>query len=185
MKQHILIIFGILNFLFSCKQAESKKNTEPKNKKIEKIKTKNKLEQESTYVPKPYFENDSLASILKTNLEKIALKQKFEISKRTTKNRHVDNLVDTIITLNYKNTELTSYKAVSEEWIYKAKIGDPDFELNDFIKIGTEKYVIEKSLAKKIISDTIKIGNLERTKVFSLIFHSGILKTIEYDGYMD
>ena len=78
-----------------------------------------------------------------------------------------------------------SIKPESEEQIYKAKIGDTDFELNEFIKIGTKKYVVEKSLAKGINNDTLKIGNIEQTSVFNLIFESGILKSIEYDGYLD
>lgn len=186
MKKQKLVIFGILNFLISCKQSESKKATESENEKIVEIKTEEeKVESESTYVAEPYFENDSLTYALKSNLEKIALDPKFEISKKPIKNRHVDNLVDTIVIRTYKNTELTSYKAESEEWVYKAKIGDADFELNEFIKLGTKEYVIEKSLAKRINNDTLKIGNLEQTSVFNLIFESGILKLIEYDGYLD
>ncbi|WKB82928.1 hypothetical protein QYR09_07775 [Cellulophaga lytica] len=118
-------------------------------------------------------------------MEKIALDPKFEINRKPIKNRHVDNLVDTIVTKSYQSTELTSYKAESEEWVYKAKIGDADFELNDFIKVGTKKYVVEKSHAKRINNDILKIGNLEQTSVFNLIFESGILKSIEYDGYLD
>ena len=144
-----------------------------------------KAELESTFVSEPYFENDSLTFTLKSNLEKIALDSKFEIYKKPIKNRHLDNLFDTIVTRTYKNTELTSYKAESKEWVYKAKIGDADFELNEFIKIGTKEYVLEKSLAKVINNDTLKIGNLEQTSVFNLIFESGILKSIEYDGYLD
>ncbi|RYH72152.1 hypothetical protein EVU94_13875 [Flavobacteriaceae bacterium 144Ye] len=186
MKKQTLILFGILNFLISCKQAESKKAPETENKKIAEIKTEEeKVESEWTYVAERYFENDSLTYALKSNLEKIAFDPKFEVSKKPIKNRHVDNLVDTIVTRTYKNTELTSYKAESEEWVYKAKIGDADFELNEFIKIGTKKYVVEKSLAKGINNDTLKIGNLEQTSVFNLMFESGILKSIEYDGYLD
>ena len=186
MKKYKLIIFGILNFLISCKQTESKKTTESENKKIAKTKTEEeKAELESTFVSEPYLENDSLTFTLKSNLEKIALDSKFEIYKKPIKNRHLDNLFDTIVTRTYKNTELTSYKAESKEWVYKAKIGDADFELNEFIKIGTKEYVLEKSLAKVINNDTLKIGNLEQTSVFNLIFESGILKSIEYDGYLD
>lgn len=186
MKKQVLIIFGILTFLISCKQAEPKKTTESENKKIMEIKTeKEKVQPESIYVTELYFENDSLTSTLKSNLEKIALDLKFEITKKPIKNRHVDNLVDTIVTRNYKGTKLTSYKAENEEWVYKAKIEETDFELNEFIKVGIKKYIVEKSLAKEINKDTLKIGNLEQTSVFNLIFEFGILKSIEYDGYLD
>ena len=140
---------------------------------------------ESNSVAESYIENDSLLIMLKSELEKIALNEKFTIEKKPIQNRHVDNLVDTIITRTFENTKLTSYKATTEEWIYKAKIENSEFELNDFIKVGTKKYVVEKSLAKGIQNDTLKIGNLEQTSVFNLIFESGILKLIEYDGYVD
>ena len=140
---------------------------------------------ESNSVTESYIENDSLVIVLKSELEKIALNKKFTIEKKPIQNRHVDNLVDTIITRTFENTKLTSYKATTEEWIYKAKIENSEFELNDFIKVGTKKYVVEKSLAKGIQNDTLKIGNLEQTSVFNLIFESGILKLIEYEGYVD
>ena len=140
---------------------------------------------ESNSVSESYVENDSLVILLKSELEKIAHNKKFSIEKKPIQNRHVDNLVDTIVTRTFENTKLTSYKSTSEEWIYNAKIENSEFELNDFIKVGTKKYVVEKSLAKGIQNDTLKIGNLEQTSVFNLIFESGILKLIEYDGYVD
>ena len=191
MKKQTLTIFGILIFFISCKQVESKKIKESETKEIEEIeeiketKKEEKSQTELISAVDLYFENDSITSSLKSNLEKIVLDPKFMISKKPIKNRHVDNLVDTIMTRSFKNTELTSYKAESEEWVYKAKIRDSDFELNDFIKIGTEEYIVEKSLSKGIHNDTLIIGNLEQTSIFNLIFESGILKSIEYEGYVD
>ena len=182
MTKQLLIIIGILISLNSCKQTESKKMDESEVKDVVEIE---KETSESNSVAESYIENDSLLIMLKSELEKIALNEKFTIEKKPIQNRHVDNLVDTIITRTFKNTKLTSYKATNEEWIYKAKIENSEFELNDFIKVGTKKYVVEKSLAKGIQNDTLKIGNLEQTSVFNLIFESGILKLIEYDGYVD
>jgi hypothetical protein len=118
-------------------------------------------------------------------LEKILLDPNFNVSKKPIKNSHVDKLIDTIVIRTFKNTELTSYKAENKEWVYKAIIGDADFELNDFIKVGIKEDVVEKSLATGIHNDTLKIGNLEKTSIFNLIFDSGILKSILYDGYVD
>jgi len=181
-KPLLITIIGILISLNSCKQTEPKKMEESESKVI--METK-KETAESTSVEESYIENDSLVIALKSELEKVALNKKFVIDKKPIKNRHVDNLTDTIVTRTYENTKLTSYKATSEEWIYTAKIENTEFELNDFIKVGTKKYVVEKSLAKGIQNDTLKIGNLEQTSVFNLIFESGILKMIEYDGYVD
>ena len=182
MTKQLLIIIGILISLNSCKQTESKKMDESEVKDVVEIE---KETSESNSVAESYIENDSLVIVLKSELEKIALNEKFTIEKKPIQNRHVDNLVDTIITRTFENTKLTSYKATTQEWIYKAKIENSEFELNHFIKVGTKKYVVEKSLAKGIQNDTLKIGNLEQTSVFNLIFESGILKLIEYDGYVD
>ena len=182
MTKQLLIIIGILISLNSCKQTESKKMDESEVKDVVEIE---KESSESNSVAESYIENDSLVIVLKSELKKIALNEKFTIEKKPIQNRHVDNLVDTIITRTFENTKLTSYKATTEEWIYKAKIENSEFELNDFIKVGKKKYVVEKSLAKGIQNDTLKIGNLEQTSVFNLIFESGILKLIEYDGYVD
>jgi len=181
-KPLLITIIGILISLNSCKQTEPKKIEESETKEITETK---KETTESNSVEESYVENDSLVIALKSELEKIALSKKFTIEKKPIQNRHVDNLVDTIITRTFENTELTSYKTASEEWIYKAKIENSEFELNNFIKVGTKKYVVEKSLAKGIKNDTLTIGNLEQTSVFNLIFESGILKLIEYDGYVD
>ena len=182
MTKQLLIIIGILISLNSCKQTESKKIDESEVKDV--VETE-KETSEPNSVAESYIENDSLVIVLKSELEKIALNKKFTIEKKPIQNRHVDNVVDTIITRVFENTKLTSYKATNEEWIYKAKIKNSEFELNDFIKVGTKKYVVEKSLAKGIQNDILKIGNLEQTSVFNLIFKSGILKLIEYDGYVD
>jgi hypothetical protein len=182
MTKTLLIIIGILISLNSCKQTESKKMEGSGLEEI--METKNEAT-ESISIEELYMENNSLVIALKSELEKVALNKKFAINKKPIQNRHVDNLIDTIVTRTYENTKLTSYKATSEEWIYEAEIKNSEFQLNDFIKVGTKKYVVEKSLAKVIQNDTLKIGNLEQTSVFKLIFESGLLKKIEYNGYVD
>jgi len=183
MTKHLLIILiGILISLNSCIQTEPKKIEESEVKEI--VETKEE-KAELTSAADSYIENDSLVIVLKSELEKIALNKKFTIEKKPIQNRHVDNLMDTIVTRTYKNTKLTSYKATNEEWIYKAKIENSEFELNDFIKVGTKKYVVEKSLGIGIHTDILKIGNLEKTSEFILRFASGNLKTIEFEGYVD
>ncbi|MGR7812107.1 hypothetical protein [Lacinutrix undariae] len=178
----IIIIIGILISLNSCKQTESKKMVESEVKEVVETKTETS---KSNSVTELYIENDSLVIELMSELERIALNEKFAVEKKPIKNKHVENLVDTIITRTFENTKLTSYKALNKEWIYKAKIENPEFELNDFVKVGTKKYVVEKSLAEGIQNDTLKIGNLEQTSVFNLIFENGILKMITYEGYID
>lgn len=178
MNRQLLIIFGFILFLNSCKQSQ------PNETKASETNEGGEVVELNSVVDS-YFESDSLVIILKSELEKIALNPEFEIHKESTPNKHVDNLIDTIITRTFKNTKLTSYKTINEEWFYEAKIENTDFELNDFIKVGTKKDVIEKHLAIEIKNDSLRISNSEQTSAFLLIFESGVLKLIEYEGYMD
>jgi hypothetical protein len=177
-----LLIIGILTLMISCKQSESKINNESEEKEIMGIK---KNTTELNTIVESYIENDSLVNAMKSELENIALNPIFTIHKKPIHNKHVDNLIDTIIKRTLKKTEITSYKSADKEWVYKARIENEEFKLNDFILLGTKEYVIEKSLAYGIHSDTLKIGNLEQTSIFYLIFESEILKKIEYQGYID
>ena len=181
-KPLLITLIGILILINSCKQTEAKKIEESEVKEV--VETK-KETTDSTSVAESYIENDSLVIGLNSELEKIASNKKFTVEKKPIKNRHVDNLTDTIVNRTFENTKLTSYKATSEEWVYKAQIENSEFRLNDFIKVGTKKYVVEKSLAIGIQSDILKIGNLEQTSEYILRFENGNLKTIEFNGYMD
>ncbi len=182
MTKQLLIIIGILILLNSCKQTESKITKESDVKEIVEAE---KETTELASVADSYIENDSLTALLISELEKITSNPKFTIEKEPTKNRHVDSLMDTIITRTFDKTKLESYKAASEEWVYNAKIENTDFELVDYIKVGIKKYVVEKSLTIGIPNDILIIGNLELTSQFILKFESGNLKTIEFEGYMD
>ena len=182
MVKQLLIIFGILFSLNSCEQNESRKIDDGRLKEVVKTKV-----QTSDYKPVKvsYIENDSLVFSLKSKLEKIVRNKIFAIQKKPIQNRHVDNLVDTIITRTFDKTKIMSYRATNEEWVYYAKIVNSEFELNDFLKIGTNKNILEKSLGQEILNDTVKIRNLEQTSVFNLIFQSKGLKLIKYNGYVD
>lgn len=182
MTKHLLIIIGILILLNSCKQTESRiDNVSEENDRV-------KIENDTTElntIAESYIENDSLTNALKAELETMTSNPKFAIQKKPIQNNHIDDLMDTIITRTFKNTKITSYKAADKEWVYEATIENEEFVLNDFISVGTKKYVVEKSLAYGIHSDTLKIGNFEQTSLFYFIFKSGILKQIEYQGYVD
>ncbi|CAL2107594.1 conserved hypothetical protein [Tenacibaculum sp. 190524A02b] len=184
MSKYDLILLIIVIALNSCKKIDSKKISKVDKEAVKIEEYDFEVKQDSVY--NSYLVNDSLTLVLYSNMEKILHKSKFKIVKEPIKNRHIDNLIDTIVTSKFKNSEIITYQGHSKKWVTKAKIRDSDFELNNFIIVGTKGYVIEKSLAKGIQTDTLKIGNLEQTSVFSLIFDkSGILKLIEYNGYVD
>ncbi|WP_405210557.1 hypothetical protein [Dokdonia sp. Asnod2-E02] len=76
---------------------------------------------ESNSVAESYIENDSLVIVLKSELEKIALNEKFTIEKKPIQNRHVDNLVDTIITRLLKTQNLRLIKQQLKNGFIKLK----------------------------------------------------------------
>lgn len=182
MTKPFLILLGILIFFNSCKENESLKTKSPGTEEFLEIK---KEQSNQASIEESYIQNDSLTNVLINKLKNTSSNSRFIIDKKPIKNKHVENLIDTIITYSLKDTFITSYKTIDKEFICKAKIKSSDFELTDYIKVGTKKYVVEKSLAKGIIGNILKIGSSEGTLEFILKFEGGTLKTIEFEGFID
>ena len=191
MLNRVLLLIVIFLPLCSCKQVDSK-NIET-SKKIETSKPKEVVEvreeKKELTKPKPlresYLVNDSLIIDWIIGLERIVKNSKLEMSKKTIQNRHVDNLMDTIITRTYGKTKLISYKTVSKEWVYKASIEDSEVGLNKIIRVGNDITAIEKHLKFGIHTNLLRIKNIEQTSEFILKFESRELKRIEFKGYVD
>ena len=132
-----------------------------------------------------YFENDSLLTLLESDLDKIALNPKFILKTKPKTNNHDETIIDTIKTLTFDKTNIYSYRATNWELIYEAKIENSDFKFLDSISVGTKKKTFENILKTEFKTDLIKIGNLEQTSVFMFSFEDGILKTVNYEGYVD
>jgi hypothetical protein len=177
MKQ-LFIYFTFLLLLISCSQKgkESKDSSEQKNpvKKIEK-----------EVIQEQYIENDTLLAKMESDLNVLVKDPKFTIEKELVNNRHVDNVIDTIKTFKFDKINIKSYKAVSEEWIFEAKILNSEFELAKSIKIGINKKDFEKIVKTKLNSNIVKVGDSEETSVFIFKFENYILKEIDYEGYVD
>jgi len=186
MKKHLPILIGLLIILTSCKQKESQKTADNHQKPTTEI----KAEIEETPIPEQYIENDSILTELESDLYKIAYQPKLLVLKEPVRNRHTDPdviVMDTIITRSFDKTKIEFYKTLSEDedWIYKATIQNSDFKLLDSIRVGTKRDSFEKRIKTELQSDFIKIGNLEQTSVFVFKFEDGILKSIDYEGYLD
>lgn len=179
MKKYLTFLTGVLVLLYSCKPNDEKKikNTESN--------LENYLPVERMSVENLYFESDSLTEFLSAQLNEISSDSKFIIEKTLIENRHVDNLKDTVIKRTFENTTMTSYKGVDYEAVIEASIENSDFKLNDFIRVGISKEVVEKSLRIVIPNEILKIVNLEQTKQFSLKFQNGYIKKVEYQRYLD
>ena len=185
MKTQIITFAIILISIVSCKQNETGKVQN--NGQIPTVESgeENGIEDSATVKMEQFIENDSLEMQLYSDLEKLTDNRTFEVDKKPVNNRHVDNVVDTIITLKADRIELTTYKASSEESIYKAVIRNPDIKFSESIQVGMKKDALEKILKKELNSDLIEVGNLEQTSSFIFLFENDSLREIKFDGYLD
>lgn len=177
MKRQLLLLTATLLVLLACRQKE-KRTIAPSEKLQQK-------EIEKTVVEEQYLQNDSLLNTLDAAIQKLVDHPKFTIRKELVSNRHVDNLIDTIRVFTFDKTTLQSYKSTNEEWIFDAKILNPEFELSNSIKTGIRKEVFEKALDIEVRTNRLRITDVEELNAFIFSFKDGILTEIEYEGYLD
>jgi len=147
-KKSLILTFGILISLVSCKEkvtdkqtiSDSKPTTELKTETVKTIESVEKFEE--IIIPEQYVENDSLLSLLKSELDKIALKTKFDLKIEPRINNHDESIIDTIKTLTFDKTKIYSYRATNWESIYEAKIENSEFKFLDSIKLEYRKRLL-------------------------------------------
>lgn len=172
MKTHLLTLIGVLILMVSCKQKETPKT-----------KTENKINE--TVVAEQYIENDSLLTLLKSDLYNIAFNPIFdgeEIPKTNSNNKAIAQINKTLI---FEQTKIHFYREGFSEEIISAKIKNSRFKFLDSICIGTKIKKLENQIETELKTNLIKIGNLEQTSVFVFKFENEILNTIDYEGYLD
>jgi|TARA_B110000208_G_C11505150_1_gene334783 hypothetical protein len=183
MKKPLLFIVGISFFFISCKEKIAKSE----NKIHTKIESElNFIEIEQKNKDENYIVLDSVTNSWITSLENISKKDKrFKIKLKISKNDHDSRVMDTIRTMTFDKTEITTYSTDSYYGIWTADIKNAEFPLWEYIGVGMKKYELEKTLAEGMNNDTIQIGNLEKTSVFEFYFKKGILERIKFEGYID
>ncbi|WP_166924341.1 hypothetical protein [Flavobacterium poyangense] len=177
MKKHSRLLAFLFLALISCKQKEVETSKS--------VKAILKIENNINIAEEQYIQDDSLTAKFFSELNTFKTDSRFIIEKDPVNNRHVDNVVDTILISKFDKTKISSYKAISEEFIFEANIKNDEFQFSKNIKIGIKKKDFENSLKIKINSNLLKIGNLEQTSVFVFNFKNDILKEILYEGYLD
>jgi hypothetical protein len=185
MRKNLLYSIGILILFISCKQKQTEK---PKISGIKpsvelSLETVRKIEE--VFIPEQFIENDSLISLLESDLNKLALNPKFKLKTEPKTNQYDETITDTIKTLVFDKSKIYTYQSTNWESIYRAEIENPEFEFLDSIKIGMQKETLNKKIKAEIETDLIRIGNLEQTSVFTFQFENEKLKRIIYDGYVD
>jgi hypothetical protein len=173
MKIHLLTLIGVIVLLVSCKQKETPKTV-----------MENKFN-EPVVAVEQYIENDSLITLLKSDLYNIAFNPIFdgeEILKTNTNNKTIAQINKTLV---FKQTKIHFYKKGFSEEIISAKIKNSQFKFLDSICIGIKIEKLEKGIALELKTNLIKIQNFEQTSIFIFKFEEGILKEINYESYVD
>lgn len=183
MKKALLFIIGTSILFISCKEKITKSEKET-NTEIKPETNTIKIEQSNE--DENYIVLDSVTNSWISSLENISKKDKrFKIKLETSKNDHDSRVIDTIRTMTFDKTEIITYSTDSYYGIWTADINNAEFPLWKYIRVGMKQYELEKTLAKGMDHDTIKIGNLEKTSIFEFYFKKGILERIKFDGYID
>ena len=132
-----------------------------------------------------YIENDSITHSWVSELTEISKNNKrFKVQEELKPNRHWDYM-DTIKTLTFDKSRLTILSTEGYYGLWTAELNNPEIPLWDYIRVGMDKYQLEKTLATKITSDKVEVGNLEQTTVFEFEFRKDILEKIYVVGFVD
>ncbi len=133
-----------------------------------------------------FIANDNLSNQWRKNLEKIISSDlRFKLKKEPVRNRHVENVIDTIKRYTFKKSSLAFYKGSNFEFIFSAAIKNSEIVLETDIKTGMSKATFEKILGKKFESAVVKVGDVEQLNLFIFTFHKNRLISITFDGYID
>ena len=201
MRIQLLLIITIIITLASCRQKETKKTDNSGQKPTIELNDKVQKKDDKISIPEQYIENDSLLTILETDLENLALNSIFSLKAEPIINAHDETIMDTLKTLTYNKTNIYLYQAANWESIYKAKIENSEFKFLDSVAVGMTRKNIEifinhhisqvtkeeheEGVKVTLKADVIKVGNLEQTSVFTFNFVNDTLKSVDYQGYVD
>ena len=163
MKRYFVILLIVL--VVSCKQ-DVKKNSVKKLLNTEQL-----------------IENDSLFSLLKSDLFEISLTPIFDREKESETLLKKKTPHDTFSYSNvFNETTIKFYRDGFSENIISAKIKDSRFIFLDFIHVGVKKESFEKLIKRKLTADSIRITNSKKTGNFVFAFANNVLQEINYNS---
>ena len=186
MKKQLAFLIGTLICSASCNFSEKGKKAETKivepvvEEKNEKIIVEQRKENYQ------FVENDSIAYFWESELESLTKNfADFKIKTKLKQNDHDETQTDTIKTLTYDKSVIEVYSTDGFYAVWSADIKNSELPIWSYVKVGMKKYQLEKTLANRLKSDTIKLGNLEQTSVFEFYFSDGGLDQVKFKGYVD
>jgi len=185
-KQHFTFLIGAFLLITSCNQAEKKKQTELKKTEPivqEIIAETDEIEEKES---PQFIENDSITHLWESELKSLTKNYSdFTVKTELSENDHDETQIDTIKTLTFDKSKIVVYSTSGFYAVWNADIKNTELPIWNYVKVGMKKYQLEKTLATRLKSDTIKLGNLEQTSIFEFHFNKGELERVKFEGYVD
>ena len=176
-----IYLIGVLFLIQSC---QNEKNKDAIDNRVQMSKNLEESNVDSV-LKYQYIENDSLTRSWITELTRVSKNDnRFKVENELRSNRHWDYM-DTIKTLTFDRSRLTTISTKGYYGLWTAEINSSEIPLGDNIKVGMTKQQLEKFIGTKILSDSLEIGNLERTTVFEFNFEKNKLDRISVVGFED
>jgi hypothetical protein len=132
-----------------------------------------------------YIVNDELTTIWIDELEGNITNQELIALKEPVKNRHLVNIVDTLIHLSKNNSQILIYKTYNKIILNSALIKDKSIGIGNYLKIGITKSQFLKKTGIEMLSNKVRIGYLEGLQYFEFNFENKVLVSIKYFGNID
>ncbi|MDH7911550.1 hypothetical protein [Winogradskyella sp. SYSU M77433] len=170
----------------SCYQAEKKERTQlKKNEPIIQEIIVESSEFEEKESPQ-FIENDSIIHLWESELKSLTKEySNFVVKTELIENDHDNTQIDTIRTLTFDKSKIVVYSTTGFYAVWTADIKNSELPIWNYVKVGMKKHQLEKTLATRLKSDTIKFGNLEQTSLFEFYFSNEELKQVKFEGYID
>jgi hypothetical protein len=184
MKHLIKII--LLIFITSCSTLQKKTAEEFECKPIN-FNTDNSFTSEKgiTYYVCNEFANKAINNY---TIETVKNKYAGFLKQETTPTRNIHDTtrVDTIYKFFDNNTTISFYRAKHKDFLREFEVSDALFNLYGCVSVGMSKEAVKEQFnIKSPLNDTIRIGNEEKTAVFTFYFKKNKLNQIVSTPYID
>ncbi|MGB1247821.1 MAG: hypothetical protein ACPG4Z_02980 [Chitinophagales bacterium] len=133
-----------------------------------------------------FFIDDSVI-LIDSNFVSIAkLKENYSFTIDTCKNKHSQEIIDSIYTFYTKNDTISIYKAYTKEIICNINNKTPELPFLKNVGIGSTRKDFISKMDMSSVADTIIIENVEGTFICTFIFNNDVVQNITYKNqYLD
>lgn len=183
MKYLLFILFLSIAFV-SCR-----KNSETKDELKNDEDTSQINENEISIIDSDFINNPFEFGRIDIQTLKKAFGKECKIKKEPVENIHVEGQIDTVYTVDIKNSQFIIYKIPDNQFLESAEINDSLIMLKRNIRTG----ILKKDFKEKFIElqniknlpDTITVQGEDAEGYLIFTFKNNFLNKIEFVGYVD